>query len=78
MEYNNTKTINSIHSLLSLIESEAAILKGDHPSFEGVRLEANNEELGIYYRTCELMENYLGRIETLIDNMLKEREQSFM
>ena len=73
MEYNNIKIINSIHGLLSLIESDAATLKGDSLS-EGVRLEASIEELEVCYRTCELMEDYIERAKTLIGKMLDERE----
>lgn len=73
MEYNNIKTINRIHGLLSLIESDAATLKSDCLG-EGVRLEASIEELEVYYRTCELMEDYIERAKTLIGKMLDERE----
>lgn len=73
MEYNNIKTINSIHGLLSLIESDAATLKGDRLG-EGVRLEASIEELEAHYRTCELMEDYIERAKTLIGKILDERE----
>lgn len=73
MEYNNIKTINSIYGLLSLIESDAAALKGDRLG-EGVRLEASTEELEVCYRTCELMEDYIGRAKTLIGKMLDERD----
>jgi hypothetical protein len=73
MEYNNIKTINSIHGLLSLIESDAATLKSERLG-EGVRLEASIEELEVYYRTCELMEDYIERAKTLIGKMLDERE----
>ena len=73
MEYNNIKIINSIHGLLSLIESDAATLKSDRLG-EGVRLEASIEELEVYYRTCELMEDYIERAKILIGKMLDERE----
>ena len=73
MEYNNEKTIISIHNLLFLIESDAAILKSDRMG-EGVRLEASIEELEVYYRTCELMEDYIERAKTLIGKVLDERE----
>lgn len=73
MEYNNIKTINSIHGLLSLIESDAAMLKSDRLG-EGVRLEASIEELEVCYRTCELMEDYIERAKILIGKMLDERE----
>ena len=73
MEYNNEKTIKRIHDLLFLIESDAATLKGDRLG-EGVRLEASIEELEVYYRTCELMEDYIERAKTLIGKMLDERE----
>ena len=73
MEYNNEKTIISIHNLLFLIESDVAILKSDRMG-EGVRLEASTEELEVYYRTCELMEDYIERAKTLIGKMLDERE----
>jgi exonuclease VII small subunit len=69
MEYNNIKTINRIHDLLFLIESDAATLKS-----EGVRLEASTEQLEACYRTCELMEDYLERAKTLIGKILDERE----
>ena len=73
MEYNNIKTINRIRDLLFLIESDAATLKSDHLG-EGVRLEASIEELEVYYRTCELMEDYIERAKTLIGKILDERE----
>ena len=73
MEYNHEKTIIRIHNLLFLIESDAAILKSDRMG-EGVRLEASTEELEVYYRTCELMEDYIERAKTLIGKMLDERE----
>ena len=73
MEYNNIKTINRIRDLLFLIESDAAKLKSDHLG-EGVRLEASIEELEVYYRTCELMEDYIERAKTLIGKILDERE----
>ena len=73
MEYNNIKTVNRIRDLLSLIESDAATLKSDYLG-EGVRLEASIEELEVYYRTCELMEDYIERTKTLIGKMLDERE----
>ena len=41
---------------------------------EGVRLEASTDELEEYYRTCELMEDYIDKVKTLIGKMLDERE----
>ena len=73
MEYNNEQTINNIRNLLFLIKSDAATLKSDRMG-EGVRLEASTEELEVYYRTCELMEDYLERAKILIGKMLDERE----
>ena len=73
MEYNNIKTINSIRNLLFLIESDANMLNS-YGQDEGVRLEASTEELEVYYRTCELMEDYVERAKTLIGKMLDERE----
>ena len=73
MEYNKEKTIEHIHDLLFLLESDAATLKGNRLN-EGVRLEASTEELEVYYRTCELMEDYLERAKILIGKMLDERE----
>ena len=73
MEYNNEKTINRIRDLLFLIESDAATLMSDRLG-EGVRLEASTEELEVCYRTCELMEDYIERVKTLIGKMLDERE----
>jgi hypothetical protein len=73
MEYNNEKTIKRIRDLLFLIESDTAMLKSDRLG-EGVRLEASTEELEVYYRTCELMEDCLERAKTLIGKMLDERE----
>ena len=73
MEYNNIKTINKIRDLLFLIESDTTTLKSDRLG-EGVRLEASIEELEVYYRTCELMEDYIERAKTLIGKMLDERE----
>ena len=73
MEYNNEKTIKHIHDLLFLLESDVATLKSNRLN-EGVRLEASTEELEVYYRTCELMEDYIERAKTLISKMLEERE----
>lgn len=73
MEYNNEQTVNNIHNLLFLLESDAATLKSGRLG-EGVRLEASTEELEVYYRTCELMEDYIERAKTLIGKMLDERE----
>ena len=73
MEYNNKKTIKRIRDLMFLLESDAAMLKSDRLG-EGVRLEASTEELEVCYRTCELMEDYIGRAKTLIGKMLDERE----
>ena len=73
MEYNNKKTIKRIRDLLFLLESDAATLKSNRLN-EGVRLEASTEELEVYYRTCELMEDYIDEAKTLIGKMLDERE----
>lgn len=73
MEYNNEKAIEQIRDLLFLIESDAATLMSDRLG-KGVRLEASTEELEVCYRTCELMEDYIGRAKTLIGKMLDERE----
>ena len=73
MEYNNEKTIKHIHDLLFLLESDVATLKSNRLN-EGVRLEASTEELEVYYRTCELMEDYIDKVKTLIGKMLDERE----
>ena len=73
MAYNNEKTIKHIHDLLFLLESDVATLKSNRLN-EGVRLEASTEELEVYYRTCELMEDYLERAKILIGKMLDERE----
>lgn len=73
MEYNNEKTIKSIRDLLFLIKSDVDTLRSDRLD-EGVRLEASTEELEVYYRTCELMEDYIERAKTLIGKMLDERE----
>ena len=73
MEYNNEKTIKHIHDLLFLLESDAAMLKSNRLN-KGVRLEASTEELEVYYRTCELMEEYIERAKILIGKMLDERE----
>ena len=73
MEYNNEQTVNNIRNLLFLIMSDAEMLRSDHMG-EGVRLEASTEELEVYYRTCELMEDYLERAKSLINKMLGERE----
>lgn len=73
MEYNNEKTIKSIRDLLFLLESDTATLRSDRLD-EGVRLEASTEELEVYYRTCELMEDYIDKVKTLIGKMLDERE----
>ena len=73
MEYNNKDTVDYIHILLFLIKSDADTLRSDRLG-EGVRLEASTEELEVYYRTCELMEDYIERAKTLIGKMLDERE----
>ena len=73
MEYNNEQTVNNIRNLLFLIKSDVDTLRSDRLD-EGVRLEASIEELEVYYRTCELMEDYLERAKTLIGKMLDERE----
>lgn len=73
MEYNNEKTIKRIRDLLFLLESDISTLRSDRMG-EGVRLEASTEELEVYYRTCELMEDYIERAKTLIGKMLDERE----
>ena len=73
MEYNNEQTVNNIHNLLFLIKSDAAMLKSKRLG-EGVRLEASTDELEEYYRTCELMEDYINKVKTLIGKMLDERE----
>lgn len=73
MEYNNEKTIKRIRDLLFLIESDADALKSKRLG-EGVRLEASTDELEEYYRTCELMEDYIERAKILIGKMLDERE----
>ena len=73
MEYSNEQTVNNIRNLLFLIKSDADMLRSDRLG-EGVRLEASTEELEVYYRTCELMEDYIERAKTLIGKMLDERE----
>lgn len=73
MEYNNEQTVNNIRNLLFLIKSDVDTLRSDRLG-EGVRLEASIEELEVYYRTCELMEDYIDRAKTLIGKMLDERE----
>lgn len=73
MEYNNEKAINRIRDLLAFVESNAAILRNEQLG-EGVRLEASSEELEAFYRTCELMEDYLERAKISIGKMLDERE----
>lgn len=73
MEYNNIKTINRIRDLLFLIESDTAMLKSDRLG-GGVRLEASTKELEVCYCTCELIEDYIERVKTLIGKMLDERE----
>ena len=73
MEYNNEQTVNNIRNLLFLIKSDVDTLRSDRLG-EGVRLEASIEELEVYYRTGELMEDYIERAKTLIGKMLDERE----
>ena len=73
MEYNNEQTVNNIRNLLFLIKSDVDTLRSDRLD-EGVRLEASTEELEVYYRTCELIEDYIERAKTLIGKMLDERE----
>lgn len=73
MEYNNEQTVDYIRILLFLIKSDADTLKSERLG-EGVRLEASTEELEAYYRTCELMEDYIERAKSLIGKMLDERE----
>lgn len=73
MEYNNEQTVNNIRNLLFLIKSDVDTLRSDRLD-EGVRLEASTEELEVCYRTCELMEDYIDKVKTLIGKMLDERE----
>ena len=73
MEYNNEQTIKRIRELLFLLESDADMLRCDRMN-DGVRLEASTDELEEYYRTCELMEDYIDKVKTLIGKMLDERE----
>lgn len=73
MEYNNNQTVDYIHILLFLIKSDADTLKSKRLG-EGVRLEASTDELEECYRTCELMEDYIDKVKTLIGKMLDERE----
>ena len=73
MEYNNEQTVNNIRNLLFLIRSDADMLKSKRLG-EGVRLEASTDELEEYYRTCELMEDYIDKVKTLIGKMLDGRE----
>lgn len=73
MEYNNEQTVNNIRNLLFLIKSDADMLRSNRLG-EGVRLEASTEELEVYYRTCELMEDYIERAKILIGKMMDERE----
>lgn len=73
MEYNNEQTVDYIRILLFLIKSDADTLKSNRLN-EGVRLEASTDELEEYYRTCELMEDYIDKVKTLIGKMLDERE----
>ena len=73
MEYNNKDTVDYIHILLFLIKSDADALRSNRLG-EGVRLEASTEELEVYYRTCELIEDYIERAKILIGKMLDERE----
>lgn len=73
MEYNNEQTVDYIRILLFLIKSDADTLRSNRLN-EGIRLEASAEELEVYYRTCELMEDYLERAKILIGKMLDERE----
>ena len=73
MEYNNKQTVDNIRNLLFLIKSDADMLRSERLG-EGVRLEASTEELEVYYRTCELMEDYIKRAKILIGKMLDERE----
>ena len=73
MEYNNKDTVDYIRILLFFIESDADTLRSNRIG-EGVRLEASTEELEVCYRTCELMEDYLDKVKTLIGKMLDERE----
>ena len=73
MEYNNEQTVDYIRILLFLIKSDADTLRSNRLN-EGVRLEASTEELEVYYRTCELMEDYLERAKIFIGKMLDERE----
>ena len=44
------------------------------PIERSTRLEVSTEELEVCYRTCELMEDYIERVKTLIGKMLDERE----
>lgn len=74
MEYNNEKTVNEIKKLLDMIEYDAQKMHNGPREKERIRLEATSEELECMWRTCELMEDYIGRAKTLIGKMLDERE----
>ena len=67
MEYNNTKTIESIKLLMRLIHSDAT-------DTEGIKLDMENGQLETLYRCCELMEGYASEARVLIGKMLDERE----
>ena len=67
MEYNNTKTIESIKLLMRLIHSDAT-------DTEEIKLDMENSQLETLYRCCELMEDYASEARVLIGKMLDERE----
>ena len=67
MEYNNTKTIESIKLLMRLIHSDAT-------DTEEIKLNMENSQLETLYRCCELMEGYASEARILIGKMLDERE----
>lgn len=77
MDYNNEKNIERIKTLLFLIESDAATLQGKRNE-DGVRLEANDDELEVMWRTLELVEGYAESARILIGKMLDEREDMRM
>ena len=67
MEYNNTKTVESIKLLMRLIHSDAM-------DTEEIKLDMTNEQLEVLYRCCELIESHAADARVLIGKMLDERE----
>lgn len=67
MEYNNSKTIESIKLLASMI-------RGDAFELSEISLSQTNDELDRLWRVCEMIEGYANEAKTLIGKIVDERE----